>query len=618
MCDDDDNCTGFVLPAYANQNWCETYTSSKATGDGRNFFCYMKKAHVAPTPSADGYTYSKGACRGGARPQMNAGLKFHRDRNCEARCNADKTCSGFVMPMTASNWCETYTSPGVKGDGRNFHCFSKKGFTAPPTPKPTLPPAMKPMGGYIFSLGACRGGQRPQANAGLKLYRDRGCQKRCDEDKACTAFVLPNNAGNWCETYTSPGAKGDGRNFLCYSKPTGPTPAPVPTPKPTVQQFEGYEYSKGACRGGGAPAANAGLKFYRDGKCMDRCNNDDMCTGFVLPVFGAAWCETYTSPNAQGDGRNFRCYMKREGYEPYEDYVYSKGACRGGKMPQANAGLKFYRDGNCKKRCDDDDLCTGFVLPAAGAAWCETYKSIGAKGDGRNFRCFMKKDYPAPPTPAPVPTPKPTFQQFEGYVFSYGACRGGETPERNAGLKLYYDGNCKQRCDQHPTCTGFVLPLGEPSWCETYTSPGAKGDGRAYRCYMKEDFDSSDTDPPTPAPVGEPDECKEILKKRDCLTEEACLWEKEKSICYEKPEIEEFDGFLEFVQYCESLEGEMDACEACQGKMKSKKGKMKCKLPSGKKLKCKKVKDMEFCMRLGCGATKGNKKCIDKAENIMK
>jgi len=312
--------------------------------------------------------------------------------------------------------------------------------------------------------------------------------------------------------------------------------------------------------------------------------------------------------------------MKREDYEPFEDYVYSKGACRGGKMPQANAGLKFYRDGDCKERCDDDDFCTGFVLPAVGNSWCETYKSIGAKGDGRNFRCFMKKDYSAPPTKAPVPTPKPTFQQFEGYKFSYGACRGGQTPERNAGLKLYYDGNCKQRCDQHPTCTGFVLPLGEPSWCETYTSQGAKGDGRGYRCYMKEDYDSTDTDPPTMEPTeGEPDdECKEIVKKKDCSDEEACLWDKDGEVCYEKPEINEFDGYAEFVQYCESLEADYsakEACEMCFGKYKIKKGKGKCKLPKAKKLKCKKVDDGKFCLQLGCTLTNKGK-CDGEAKNI--
>jgi len=320
--------------------------------------------------------------------------------------------------------------------------------------------------------------------------------------------------------------------------------------------------------------------------------------------------------------------MKRGKYEPYEDYVYSKGACRGGKMPQGNAGLKLYQDGDCKERCDDDKFCTGFVLPAAGDAWCETYKSIDAKGDGRNFRCFMKRDYSAPPTKAPVPTPKPTFQQFEGYKFSYGACRGGEKPERHAGLKLYYDGNCMQRCNQHPTCTGFVFPLGEPSWCETYTSPGAKGDGRGYRCYMKIQFDSEDTDPPTPTPVGEPNECEELTKKRDCLEEEACQWEKIKNICFEKKQINEFDGYDEYVQFCESLEdGDMsakEACEFCLGKYKMKNGKGKCKLPKAKKVKCKKIKaveddngkNMEFCKQLGCDDNQ-MKKCLGDPENIL-
>jgi len=81
----------------------------------------MKKQHAAV---AQTYIRTKGACRGG-NVGGNAGLKFYSNRNCETLCNSQATCTGYVLPMNNSNWCETYTSKGAKGDGRNFWCYMK-------------------------------------------------------------------------------------------------------------------------------------------------------------------------------------------------------------------------------------------------------------------------------------------------------------------------------------------------------------------------------------------------------------------------------------------------------------------------------------------------------------
>merc|ERR1719436_592203 len=126
----------------------------------------------------NGYTYSKGACRGG-HLGGNAGLKFFRNRNCKDLCDSQATCTGFVLPVTNSMWCETYTSRGAKGDGRNFYCYMKNGQGAGPAPAGACNRAANCGAGdkqYIYSYGACRGGQSPGANAGLKFFRNRNCQ----------------------------------------------------------------------------------------------------------------------------------------------------------------------------------------------------------------------------------------------------------------------------------------------------------------------------------------------------------------------------------------------------------------------------------------------------------
>ena len=71
------------------------------------------------------------------------------------------------------------------------------------------------------------------------------------------------------------------------------------------------------------------------------------------------------------------------------------------------------------------------------------------------------------------------------YTISEGSCRGGHSPENSAGQKYFEGRLCKERCDQAVSCTGYVKP-NSGTWCETYTSVGATGDGRAgMNCYMK-------------------------------------------------------------------------------------------------------------------------------------
>ena len=53
--------------------------------------------------------------------------------------------------------------------------------------------------------------------------------------------------------------------------------------------------------------------------------------------------------------------------------------------------------------------------------------------------------------------------------------------------QYFADRDCRDRCDASSNCTGYNLPVnGSANWCETYTSAGASGDGRAdFKCYMK-------------------------------------------------------------------------------------------------------------------------------------
>ena len=73
-----------------------------------------------------GYVSSTGACRGGARPANNAGLRFFGEKDCMTRCETDYTCTGYNVPVPGENWCETFTSKGATGDGRTaYKCYMK-------------------------------------------------------------------------------------------------------------------------------------------------------------------------------------------------------------------------------------------------------------------------------------------------------------------------------------------------------------------------------------------------------------------------------------------------------------------------------------------------------------
>ena len=76
------------------------------------------------------------------------------------------------------------------------------------------------------------------------------------------------------------------------------------------------------------------------------------------------------------------------------------------------------------------------------------------------------------------------------YERSQGYCRGGDSPEDNAGQE--YQGSnrdsCDTICDADMQCTGYIITVdsGMSSSCYTYTSRNAVGDGNSnYYCYMK-------------------------------------------------------------------------------------------------------------------------------------
>ena len=80
------------------------------------------------------------------------------------------------------------------------------------------------LGQYTTSAGGC------VPYTGYKFHMNRGCKKYCDNDADCTAYTLPIDGSNWCETVKAVGASGDGRkDFTCYLKGTETeTEAPVP------------------------------------------------------------------------------------------------------------------------------------------------------------------------------------------------------------------------------------------------------------------------------------------------------------------------------------------------------------------------------------------------------
>jgi hypothetical protein len=60
-----------------------------------------------------------------------------------------------------------------------------------------------------------------------------------------------------------------------------------------------------------------------------------------------------------------------------------------------------------------------------------------------------------------------------------GACRGGNSPENNAGRSVYGDCNFQERFHNSETCTGLVLALNDDNWCTARSLLKLTGDGRA-------------------------------------------------------------------------------------------------------------------------------------------
>jgi len=372
-----------------------------------------------------------------------------------------------------------------------------------------------------------------------------------------------------------------------------------------------------------------------------KCRANPQCKGFSVLTkqpnqwiinngggLNQPWCLKRALPRQTKVPDHTFCVYSARKEKPAEwekDYDRTQGACRGGKSPQANAGLKFYRDVNCPARCQNDPTCTGFVFPKIGNhQWCETYTSEGAKGDGRSsFWCFMKKDFKLEP-------PKQ-----DGYITEHGACRVPKV-SGNAGLQFFRNRNCAALCSQNRACTGFVLPMDAGQWCETYTSQGIKGDGRKFWCFVKEPEKeptpsptesptTKPTDPPTPKPASKG--CADLEDKKACKGNDKCEWKDEAcgdkegapaAVCNKQkksnkckklgcnwheegaqkmclaigqkaPEPLNFTSYEQWIAYCQKLFNEAPkkakdmktACVACAGKFK----KDKCTYIEKKKLK---------------------------------
>ena len=72
--------------------------------------------------------------------------------------------------------------------------------------------------GYSSTVGVCRGGESPGKKAGVRYDWDKKCKDLCDASVECAAYAFPVK-GNWCATYTSRGAVGNGEKaYNCYTK----------------------------------------------------------------------------------------------------------------------------------------------------------------------------------------------------------------------------------------------------------------------------------------------------------------------------------------------------------------------------------------------------------------
>jgi len=117
------------------QDWCGDSDAHKGGKYLKHMATDCRDCENVGPPS---YVESKGACRGGTSPGGNAGLVYHKNRDCRHRCDIDPSCTGYVMPNSYvdwrywrqfPNWCETYTSLGVTGDGSSnkhgYKCHAK-------------------------------------------------------------------------------------------------------------------------------------------------------------------------------------------------------------------------------------------------------------------------------------------------------------------------------------------------------------------------------------------------------------------------------------------------------------------------------------------------------------
>ena len=63
----------------------------------------------------------------------NVGNTEFKDRNCRDRCDKDSSCTGYLLPRIVKqnddynyDWCTTYTSKGLTGNGRkDYDCWMK-------------------------------------------------------------------------------------------------------------------------------------------------------------------------------------------------------------------------------------------------------------------------------------------------------------------------------------------------------------------------------------------------------------------------------------------------------------------------------------------------------------
>ena len=67
----------------------------------------------------------KAGCREECKNVPNT---LFNDRNCRDRCDKDSSCTAYLLSplINSANWCTTYTSVGLQGNGReNWVCWLK-------------------------------------------------------------------------------------------------------------------------------------------------------------------------------------------------------------------------------------------------------------------------------------------------------------------------------------------------------------------------------------------------------------------------------------------------------------------------------------------------------------